>query len=135
MGRQDLIQTELGANQNIRYKHRDEIDKIIGEWTRTKTTDEILKLLKDADVPCNKLPEFDEVCNDPQLISRNMIIEVEQELSGKVKTPGSLFKMSRTPGNIQYPAPYLGQHNETVLTEMLGYSEEDIIKLSNEGIL
>ena len=60
-------------------------------------------------------PAFDEVCNDPQL-SRNMIIEVEQTISGKVKVPGSLFKMSKTPGNIQYPAPLLGENNQDILS-------------------
>jgi CoA:oxalate CoA-transferase len=135
MGRPDLVQTPLGANQNERYMHRGEIDTIIAEWTKTKTSDEIVTLLKNADVPCTKLPTFDQVCNDPQLLSRNMIIEVEQDLSGTVKVPGSLFKMSRTPGNIKYPAPFLGQHNQDVLSELLGYSQEVIEDLSIEGII
>ncbi len=134
MGRPDLINTPLGANQNQRFQHRDEIDAVISEWTKTKTTGEIEKQLKDADVPCTRLPTFDQVCADPQLISRNMIIEVEQEISGKVKVPGSLFKMSKTPGNIQYPSPLLGEHNQQVLSEMLGYSEAEIEKLSNDGV-
>ena len=135
MGRADLINTPLGSNQNERFKHRNEIDAIISEWTKTKTTDEILTLLKSVDVPCNRLPSFDEVCNDPQLISRNMIIEVEQAMSGKVKVPGSLFKFSKTPGNVNYPAPLLGEHNQEILSEMLGYTEDEIANLSNEGVI
>ena len=135
MGRQDLISTPLGANQNERYKYRDQIDALITEWTKTLKTEEIIKLLKKADVPCTRLPAFSEVCNDPQLLSRNMIIEVEQAISGKVKTPGSLFKLSKTPGNIQFPAPFLGQHNQEVLSEMLGYTEEKIAALAREGII
>ena len=135
IGRQDLINTPLGENQNSRYHHRDEIDAVITEWTKTKTSDEIIKIFKDADVPCTKLPTFSEVCNDPQLLSRNMIIEVEQALSGKVKVPGSLFKMSKTPGKIDYAAPFLGENTQEVLSGMLGLSEEDIAKLSNEHII
>jgi crotonobetainyl-CoA:carnitine CoA-transferase CaiB-like acyl-CoA transferase len=135
IGRQDLINTPLGENQNSRYMHRDEIDAVITEWTKTRTSDEIVKIFKDADVPCTKLPTFSEVCNDPQLISRNMIIEVDQTLSGKVKVPGSLFKMSKTPGKIQYPAPLLGEHNEEILTDVAGYTEEEIVQLSNEGVI
>lgn len=135
MGRSDLIETPLGKNQNERYSHRDEIDAIMAGWTKTKTTEEIVEILKKADVPCTRLPTFDEVCNDPQLLSRNMIIEVEQALSGRVKVPGSLFKLSKTPGNIQYPAPFLGQHNQEVFTEMLGYKEDEVVQLSNEGII
>jgi crotonobetainyl-CoA:carnitine CoA-transferase CaiB-like acyl-CoA transferase len=64
-----------------------------------------------------------------------MIIEVEQAISGKVKVPGSLFKFSKTPGNIRYPAPLLGEHNQEILSEMLGYTEEKITQFSNEGTI
>jgi crotonobetainyl-CoA:carnitine CoA-transferase CaiB-like acyl-CoA transferase len=135
MGRADLINTPYGENQNTRVKLRSEIDKLITDWTSTMTTEEVCTLLKRSDVPCTRLPTFDEVCNDPQLISRNMIIEVEQALSGKVKVPGSLFKLSRTPGYISYPAPILGESNHDVLADILGYSEEKIDELSSEGVL
>ncbi len=135
MGRQDLMNTPLGANQTQRVPHRHEIDAIISGWTKDKTTDEIITLLKNADVPCTRLPTFEEVCNDPQLINREMIIDVEQTISGKVKVPGSLFKMSKTPGNVKYPAPYLGENNEEVYSTMLGYSEEEINRLSEEGVI
>jgi CoA:oxalate CoA-transferase len=91
--------------------------------------------MKAADVPCTKLPTFDEVCNDPQLLSRNMIIEVEQTISGKVKVPGSPFKLSKTPGEIGYPAPFLGENNQEVLSEILGYSEKEIAALTREGVI
>jgi CoA:oxalate CoA-transferase len=135
MERADLIDSPLGGNQNVRYPHRTEIDEAITQWTRAKTTDEVVEILKNADVPCSKLPAFSEVCNDEQLKSRNMIVEVEQLISGKVKTPGSVFKLSKTPGKIDYPAPFLGQDNSDVLADFLGYSEEEINKLADEGIL
>lgn len=135
MGRSDLIETPLGKNQNERVMHRDEIDAAITDWTKTKTTEEIVIILKKADVPCTRLPSFSEVCNDPQLKSRNMIVEVDQTLSGKVKAPGSLFKLSKTPGNVQYPAPLLGEHNQEIFGGMLGYSEEKITQLSNNGVI
>ena len=64
-----------------------------------------------------------------------MIIEVEQPISGKVKTPGSLFKLSKTPGKIDYPAPFLGQNNQDVLSEMLGLTEQEIASLDDEGVI
>ena len=67
--------------------------------------------------------------------SRNMIIEVEQTISGKVKTPGSLFKLSKTPGRIDYPAPFLGEHNQEILSEMLGLTEQAINKIDDEGVI
>jgi CoA:oxalate CoA-transferase len=135
MGREDLINTPFGANQNERFQHRKEIDDLVAAWAKTKTTQEIQDILKKADVPCTRLPSFDEVCHDEQLLSRNMIIDVDQPISGKVKVPGSLFKLSKTPGKIDYHAPFLGENNQDVFAEMLGYTEKEINQLDDEGII
>jgi len=135
MGREDLINTPLCANQKERYKYKDQIDAVVAEWTKTGTVEEITTQLKNADIPCSMVPSFDQVCNDPQLLSREMIIEVEQTVSGKVKTPGSLFKLSKTPGDIKSPAPFLGEHNFEVYSSLLGYTEQEIMQLTNEGIV
>jgi CoA:oxalate CoA-transferase len=135
MGRQDLISTPLGGNQAIRFEHRQKIDELVAAWVKTRTTAEVQEICKKSDVPCTRVPTFGEVCHDPQLASRNMIIEVDQLLSGKVKVPGSLFKMSKTPGNISYPAPFLGENNQEILSGLLGFSDEEIAKLSDEHII
>jgi CoA:oxalate CoA-transferase len=135
MGREDLLTSPYYANQHERIKYRNEIDILVREWTETKTTEELQAMLKEADIPCSVLPTFSEVCNDPQLKSRNAIIEVEQAISGKVTVPGSIFKLSRTPGRIDYPAPFLGQHTAEVLSERLGYTEEEIGQLAESGII
>jgi crotonobetainyl-CoA:carnitine CoA-transferase CaiB-like acyl-CoA transferase len=49
--------------------------------------------------------------------------------------PGSLFKLSKTPGKIDYHAPFLGENNQDVLSEMLGYTEKEVNKLDDEGII
>lgn len=135
MGREDLIGTPLASNQKERIKYREEIDALVTAWTRTKSAEEIVTLLKSVEVPCVRVPTFDEVCNDPQLKNREMIIDVEQTVSGKVKVPGSIFKLSRTPGDVSSPAPYLGEHNSEVYSDMLGYSEQEIADLANNGII
>jgi CoA:oxalate CoA-transferase len=135
MGREDLINTPLGENQQIRIKYRDQIDAAVSEWTRTKTGAEIESILKKADVPCVIVPTFDQVCHDEQLISRGMITQVEQPMSGKMTVPGSVFKMSKTPGNVNYPAPILGESNEEIYGDFLGLTEKEIEELSNEQII
>jgi CoA:oxalate CoA-transferase len=135
MGRADLIDTPLCANQSERYKYKPQIDAIVGEWTKTKTVAEIVKLLEEHEIPCSPVPSLDQVCQDPQLIERKMIIEVEQELSGKVKVPGSIFKMSQTPGNAGARSPIHGEHNHEIYSEVLGYAEEEINRLSADGVI
>jgi CoA:oxalate CoA-transferase len=135
MGREDLINTPMGENQQIRIKYRDQIDAAVSEWTKNKTGSEIENILKNADVPCVIVPTFDKVCQDEQLISRGMITEVEQPMSGKLKVPGSVFKLSKTPGNVNYPAPMLGESNQEIYGEFLGLSDKEIEELSNGQII
>ena len=135
IGGEDLVASPLCSNQRDRVKYREQIDAIMTDWTKTRSTKEIVDQLKSIDVPCVKVPTFDEVCNDLHLSRREMIIEVEQAVSGKVKTPGSVFKLSKTPGDVKSPAPFLGEHNFEVYSGLLGYSEEEIKNLANEDIV
>jgi CoA:oxalate CoA-transferase len=135
MGREDLFDTPLCANQQIRYQHKDEIDALVADWTGKRNADDIVKALAAVDVPCARVPSFSEVCNDDQLLTRKMVIDVDQTVSGKVKVPGSIYKMSKTPGTINYPAPFLGENNQDIYSGMLGYSQDEIEELSNTGII
>jgi len=135
IGRADLISIPKYAVQSERIKYRDEIDDMVSEWTKVRTVAEVVNALHDASLPCSALPTFDEVANDPQLLSRDMVVEVEQPISGKVKVPGLALKLSKTPGDASSPAPFLGQHNYEVYSYVLGYSEQEIRGLSDNGII
>jgi CoA:oxalate CoA-transferase len=135
MGREDLIDTPLGQNQDVRVNYRNEIDTAISNWTKTLTGAEVESILRQADVPCGIVPTFDQVCHDEQLISRGMITQVEQTMSGKITVPGSVFKMSETPGNPNSPAPMLGEYNEEIYSGLLGLSDKEIEDLSEEHII
>ncbi len=135
MGRADLLNSPLCAEGNIRIKYKKEIDDLISQWTKTKTVTEILDALKKADVPCSAVPDFEQVCNDPQIKQREMVIDVEQTLSGRVKAAGSVFKLSKTPGNIKFPAPFLGEHNLEIYHEVLGLAENEIARMADENVI
>jgi crotonobetainyl-CoA:carnitine CoA-transferase CaiB-like acyl-CoA transferase len=67
--------------------------------------------------------------------SREMTVEVEQMISGPLKMPGTVFKLSETPGDPMNPAPFLGEHNSEVYTELMGYSEEKLSELMDKEIV
>lgn len=135
IGGEDLVNSPLCSQQSERIKYKGQIDALVAEWTKARSMEEIVNQLKNIDVPCSMVPSFDQVCNDPHLLSREMIVEVEQLVSGKVKTPGSLFKLSKTPGDVKLPAPFHGEHNLEVYSGMLGYTEQEIMNLANDGIV
>ncbi|MFC1916725.1 CaiB/BaiF CoA transferase family protein [Chloroflexota bacterium] len=135
IGKEDLIGVPKYSTQAERVNYRDEVDLMVSEWTKTKTVEEIMNALTNVGVPCSLVATFDQVANDPQLLSREMIVEVEQPISGKVKVPGSVFKMSKTPGEVKLPAPFLGEHNYEIYSDVLGYNEQEIRKLADDGII
>ena len=135
IGREDLLGNKKYSSTNARVKIPDEVDNLVETWTKTLSTAEVVNRCNKADIPCTAIPSFEQVANDPQLLSRQMIVEVEQAVSGKVKVPGSVFKMSETPGEPDHCAPFLGEHNYEVYSGLLGYSEQEIRKLDDEGII
>ena len=64
-----------------------------------------------------------------------MIVEVDQPVSGKVKLIGSVYKMSKTPGNRKMRVPEVGEHNEEIYGGLLGIDEQEMKKLKEESII
>lgn len=135
MGREDLKDVPEYASQATRIEYAEKIEAMVEAWTKERTVDEMLKILGAADLACSPVPTFGQVANDPQLASRDMVVDVEQLISGKLKVPGSVFKMSQTPGDPTEPAPFLGQHNVEVYSKLLGYDYATIDRLQREGII
>ena len=135
MGREDLIGEQRYATRENRTKNMDEVDGLVQAWCKEKTVEEVFAILKKFQVPCSPLPTFDQVASDPQLLSRDMIVEVDQPVSGKVKLIGSVYKMSKTPGDRKKRAPEVGEHNEEVYSGLLGIDAEEIRKLKEESVI
>jgi len=135
MGREDLSGEPRYATRENRTKNMTEVDGLVQAWCKERTVEEVLAILKKSGVPCSPLPTFDQVADDPQLLSREMIVEVEQPVSGKVKLSGSVYKMSKTPGDRRKRIPAVGEHNEEIYGGLLGIDAQEIQKLRQEGII
>jgi len=98
----------------------------------TKARDEWFDLLAANDVPVGKVNSLDETFQDPQILHRKMVIELDHPKLGKVKQVGILPKLSDTPGQVRRFAPVHGEHTEETL-KALGFSGEEIEKLRKEG--
>ncbi len=117
-----------------RVENREELSAILSKIFLTKEGDHWLKMLQDAGLPCAPVNTVDRIVSDPQVLHRQILVEVDHPTAGTIKVPGIPFKLSETPGKVKSPPPLLGQHTEEVLRE-LGYSEEAIKTLKNEGAI
>jgi CoA:oxalate CoA-transferase len=135
MGREDLISEERFATRELRTKHMTEVDSLVQDWCREITVEEAFAALKKFGVPCSPIPTFDQVANDPHLREREMIVEIDQPVSGRVKVSGSVYKMSKTPGNRRMPVPEIGEHNVEIYGGILGFSEEELKVLKEDAVI
>ncbi len=100
----------------------------------TKTRDEWVDLLSQQEVSVSKVNSLDEVLADPQLLHRDMVVELDYPGTGKVKQIGIPIKLSQTPGSIRRLGAIPGQHTDEILLE-LGYTKETITALRQKGAI
>ena len=90
----------------------------------------------DAGVPAGPINNIKQVTEDPHIaVAREMFVEIEHPVAGKMKITGNQIKLSRTPVEFNRPAPLLGQHTDEILTEFLGYSPEDCAAFRQAGVV
>ncbi|WP_130808065.1 CaiB/BaiF CoA transferase family protein [Senegalia massiliensis] len=135
LGREDMINDERFKTNPLRGKNYEELRPLLHKEFLLKTTDEWKDILTNAGVPNGPINKIEDVVKDPQVLSRDMIVEVEHKKAGKTKVPGVPIKMSETQGEIRTPAPLLGEHNEEVLNEYLNLSKKEVEELREKGMI
>jgi CoA:oxalate CoA-transferase len=105
------------------------------EWVSSHNVNDILEALVAESIPVAPVLHIDQTLEDPHVKARGIIQEMEHPTAGMVRSPGFPVKMSKTPGTARRPAPQLGQHNEEVLTQLLGYTKEQVADLRKAGVI
>jgi CoA:oxalate CoA-transferase len=133
--REDLTGDPRFRTNPLRTKHVKELIPIISEEISKKTTKEWSELFDKADLPYSPVNSIKDICADPHIRYRNMLVEIDQPEVGRMTIAGSPIHLSVTPGEVYAPAPLLGQHTEEILRNVLSYSEGEIDVLKREGII
>jgi crotonobetainyl-CoA:carnitine CoA-transferase CaiB-like acyl-CoA transferase len=93
-----------------------------------------LERLDAAEIPCGPVNSYAEVFQDPHVLARDMLTEVNHPVAGLVKMTGLNVKLTNTPGEMRLPAPTLGQHTRDVL-RTLGYADPAIDQFEAMGAI
>ncbi len=118
-----------------RLAHRESVDRAISEFCAKRTRSELERLARENDVALVRVYDIADIARDPHYRQREMLVDWEDPVVGKVRGPGIAPKFDRTPGQVWRGAPWLGQDNHAVLTRVLGYSSEEISRLTRLGVL
>ena len=136
-GRGDLAFHERYATNPLRVKNRDELVPLLAAMVLTQPRDFWIDKLEAVGVPCGPINNLDDVYKNPQVLARELVMEVPHPTAGKVKLVRSPMRMSGAPSDDAStpPPPLLGQHTDEVLRDLLGHSAADIANLRNKGVL
>jgi formyl-CoA transferase len=136
MGRPELAEDPRFLRVRDRVENHAELKPIVEEWTMNLTVDEVYEKLSSAGVPCAPIYNIEQVVNDPHIAGdREMFVDIEHPVAGKMKITGSHIKLSGTPASIRTPSPALGENNADIYGGLLGIAEEDLKKLIDEGVV
>jgi crotonobetainyl-CoA:carnitine CoA-transferase CaiB-like acyl-CoA transferase len=123
------------ATLEARLENREALDAAVGAWTATREAGNVEERLQAAGVPVHRTTTSSDAFVDPQLQTRGHFVTVEHPELGPVPIENSRMRLSATPARVASPGPTFGQHNQRVLTEILGMSEEEFVELLAEGVL
>ena len=135
LGRAELADDPRFAKNADRVENRIELIARLSTIFLTRTTNDWVGALTAADVPCAPVQTIDQVFAAPQVLHRNMLVEVDHPTAGKVKLAGIPVKFSATPASVRLPPPLLGEHCADVLSSWLGMSIEEIEQLKRKSVL
>jgi crotonobetainyl-CoA:carnitine CoA-transferase CaiB-like acyl-CoA transferase len=138
IGRPDLVEDGRFHSRDQRVRHADEIHALIREWTRTRPTAEILDAFTAEGVPAAEVREPREAVRDPLVREREEVVPVTHPKHGVVpglSTTGVPIRFSAARVALDQPAPGLGEHNDAVYRERLGYSADDVARLAAESVI
>ena len=121
------------ADAPARAARQDEIDQHIAAWTRTKNPTEAMNILQEAGVPAGAVMNQADAFADPHIQSRDFFREAYQADCGTHLYPGPLYRMSDTPLGVRRGPVMLGQDNEYVYRDLLGYSASEYATLEASG--
>ena len=134
IGRDDLIENPDYATDTDRSANREALNAAIAAETARATTAEWVERLNEAGVPAGPINRMDQVFEDPQVEHLGMVQPIRTAERGDTRMQGQPITMSRTPSRLAARPPLQGEHADEILTE-LGYAEDDIAALRDEGVI
>jgi crotonobetainyl-CoA:carnitine CoA-transferase CaiB-like acyl-CoA transferase len=123
------------ADNNARVANRVALRQVLEEAFKTRDASDWLSEFRRAGLPCGPINTIPEVFDHPQAEARGLAVEAEHSTAGTVRFSGFPYTFSETPAKVRMPPPTLGQHTESVLVELLGYSTEDVTAFQEAGII
>lgn len=131
-----MITDERFLTVSLRVQNNEIQKKYIEEWTTQYTVNEIVENVLAKGIPAGPIYNVRQITEDKHIaIEREMFVEIEHPVIGKMKVNGNPIKLMDNMPEISKPAPTLGQHNEEIFCGLLKHSEEQIKEWRKHNII
>lgn len=132
--RLDLLGDARFETAHLRFEHREALQQAVERWIGGLTADEAARRLQAAGVPAAPYRDAPALLEDPHLAARSHFVTIDHPEAGPVVVQQLGFRLSQTPARITR-APLLGEHNQVVLSTILGLSDDEIAALIEQGVV
>jgi formyl-CoA transferase len=135
MGHPEWAADPRFASNPQRTAHADDVDAAVAGWFAEHSAADAQRILDDAGVPVSPIYSIADIFADPQYLARGDIISPEDPDIGAVPMPAILPRFSRTPGEVRFVGPRLGEHNDQIYGELLGLDDDERARLRADGVI
>jgi benzylsuccinate CoA-transferase BbsF subunit len=122
------------ATLSKRKENEEELDRLVSAWTENFTPEDVVSRLQERGVAAGVVKTMEELYADPQLAHFGFWRYLDHPVVGVHAHTGPPYRLSKTPDR-QFTSPCLGQHNEYVYRELLGFSDDEITDMLIEGVI
>lgn len=135
MGQPEWAKDERFASMESRIEHSEVLQTLMGEELLNFTKEEIYHGGQIGGGMVGMVCSIDEVVNSKQLSTRGFFVDIDHPEAGRLKYPSASYQFSKTPWRVRMAAPLLGEHNEEIYINRLGYSDDEFVKLRMGGVI
>jgi crotonobetainyl-CoA:carnitine CoA-transferase CaiB-like acyl-CoA transferase len=135
VGQPEIIDEPWFGSGAERAKHADLLDSFVGGWIARHDLDEVIVKFEEAEAAVAPVYDIAQIMEDPQYQALGSIVSIDDPDLGPIKMQNVMFRMSETPGRIQWAGRSLGEDNHTVYRDELGLSDAEIEALSKDGVV
>lgn len=135
MGEPAWAKDERFKDETNRSLNAREVTSLVQQWMIDQTMEQVFRGGQERGVPIGAVNSPQDLANSPQLRFRGFFVEIDHPETGKIKYPAVPYHFSKTPWAVERPAPLLGQHNEDIYCQLLGYPKREMVSMRENGVI
>ncbi len=135
LGEPEVLRLPEWRDWMYRIANANDLYPLVTEYTMNQTMEELMEKGHKYGVPIAPIYDLAGFYNSPQTKARDIFVQMDHPAVGRFEYLGPPYKFSETPAVIRRPAPLLGEHNEKVYCQELGFSPDEVSALRQAGII